>query len=408
VALLVLVPVLVLRKELSSFGITWLVVPAALGLISFVLLPVLPASVLLAALFPGALSLALPAVPSPPALLPSALPVLALLLLPLLLSPLLLPALLSSSLLVRCLTACLTALPFLDVPALHSLLTLLLAGLPLLTVACVLLPSLLSAVLLAPPTAGLVWLSSLLLSSLLLSPLMLSPLMLVLLLPTLHSAPTLPTDSALAANEPAGLGVPLLTPCRVSTAATPAFLPAELLPTLSGLLAPLLAAHALLWSLLMLLAHESAGLWVTLSTARGLTAALAFPGRTALVGLLTGLSLLAVTTLTESTLLLSSLALSALSLAGPTVLSPGAALLTGRSELTTPTLHLVVRLRLPLRLLSFLPVPGLSVLLAGLSLLTELLSPSASSLGSSVSSLPRSLLAQHASQLVWSEPTLGI
>ena len=383
VALLVLVPVLVLRKELSSFGITWLVVPAALGLISFVLLPVLPASVLLAALFPGALSLALPAVPSPPALLPSALPVLALLL----------PALLSSSLLVRCLTACLTALPFLDVPALHSLLTLLLAGLPLLTVACVLLPSLLSAVLLAPPTAGLVWLSSLLLSSLLLSPLMLSPL-----LPTLHSAPTLPTDSALAANEPAGLGVPLLTPCRVSAAATPAFLPAELLP-------PLLAAHALLWSLLMLLAHESAGLWVTLSTARGLTAALAFPGRTALVGLLTGLSLLAVTTLTESTLLLSSLALS---LAGPTVLSPGAALLTGRSELTTPTLHLVVRLRLPLRLLSFLPVPGLSVLLAGLPLLTELLSPSASSLGSSVSSLPRSLLAQHASQLVWSEPTLGI
>jgi len=398
VALLVLVPVLVLRKELSSFGITWLVVPAALGLISFVLLPVLPASVLLAALFPGALSLALPAVPSPPALLPSALPVLALLLL-----PLLLPALLSSSLLVRCLTACLTALPFLDVPALHSLLTLLLAGLPLLTVACVLLPSLLSAVLLAPPTAGLVWLSSLLLSSLLLSPLMLSPL-----LPTLHSAPTLPTDSALAANEPAGLGVPLLTPCRVSAAATPAFLPAELLPTLSGLLASLLAAHALLWSLLMLLAHESAGLWVTLSTARGLTAALAFPGRTALVGLLTGLSLLAVTTLTESTLLLSSLALSALSLAGPTVLSPGAALLTGRSELTTPTLHLVVRLRLPLRLLSFLPVPGLSVLLAGLSLLTELLSPPASSLGSSVSSLPRSLLAQHASQLVWSEPTLGI
>ena len=397
-ALLVLVPVLVLRKELSSFGITWLVVLAALGLISFVLLPVLPASVLLAALFPGALSLALPAVPSPPALLPSALPVLALLLL-----PLLLPALLSSSLLVRCLTACLTALPFLDVPALHSLLTLLLAGLPLLTVACVLLPSLLSAVLLASPTAGLVWLSSLLLSSLLLSPLMLSPL-----LPTLHSAPTLPTDSALAANEPAGLGVPLLTPCRVSTAATPAFLPAELLPTLSGLLASLLAAHALLWSLLMLLAHESAGLWVTLSTARGLTAALAFPGRTALVGLLTGLSLLAVTTLTESTLLLSSLALSALSLAGPTVLSPGAALLTGRSELTTPTLHLVVRLRLPLRLLSFLPVPGLSVLLAGLSLLTELLSPPASSLGSSVSSLPRSLLAQHASQLVWSEPTPGI
>jgi hypothetical protein len=400
VALLVLVPVLVLRKELSSFGITWLVVPAALGLISFVLLPVLPASVLLAALFPGALSLALPAVPSPPALLPSALPVLALLLL-----PLLLPALLSSSLLVRCLTACLTALPFLDVPALHSLLTLLLAGLPLLTVACVLLPSLLSAVLLAPPTAGLVWLSSLLLSPLMLSSLMLSPLMLSPLLPTLHSAPTLPTDSALAANEPAGLGVPLLTPCRVSAAATPAFLPAELLPTLSGLLASLLAAHALLWSLLMLLAHESAGLWVTLSTARGLTAALAFPGRTALVGLLTGLSLLAVTTLTESTLLLSSLALS---LAGPTVLSPGAALLTGRSELTTPTLHLVVRLRLPLRLLSFLPVPGLSVLLAGLSLLTELLSPPASSLGSSVSSLPRSLLAQHASQLVWSEPTLGI